>query len=97
MIKHIDDTNSIVYYYVMPTVNVSELGGEMMTKRTRLIEERNRMGKTQQQVAADLGVSEVYIRKLESGVSSPGRDMMIRLQRYYKSPLKKLFPDLFCG
>jgi len=68
-----------------------------MTKRTKIIEVRNRLGKTQRQVAADLGVSEIYIRKLEAGASSPGRDMMIKMQQYYKLPMERLFPDLFCG
>ncbi|BCJ86506.1 helix-turn-helix domain-containing protein [Effusibacillus dendaii] len=64
-------------------------------KRERLISERNKKRKTQLQVAQDLDISEVYVRKLESGSVNPGRDTMFKFENYYKVDAKKLFPDIF--
>lgn len=64
-------------------------------KRERLVSERGKKEKTQLQVAEDLGISEVYVRKLESGVVKPGRDTMFKFEFYYKVTAKKLFPDIF--
>jgi transcriptional regulator with XRE-family HTH domain len=47
------------------------------------------------QVAYDLGISEVYVRKLESGAVKPGRDTMFKFENYYNVSAKKLFPDIF--
>lgn len=64
-------------------------------KRQELIEQRNKRNKTQQQVADDLGISAVYVRKLESGSVNPGRDTMFNFESYYSVSVKELFPDLF--
>jgi len=63
--------------------------------RTRLVDERKKRGKTRKQSAADLGISEIYLRKLESGLSKPGRDTLIKLESYYKVSMRDLFPDIF--
>lgn len=64
-------------------------------KRERLISERIKRNKTRLQVAYDLGISEVYVRKLESGSVKPGRDTMFKFENYYNVNAKKLFPDIF--
>lgn len=64
-------------------------------KRERLILERNKRKKTQSEVALELGISEVYVRKLESGSVKPGRDTMLKFENYYGLGSKKLFPDIF--
>lgn len=64
-------------------------------KRERMIMERKKRRKTQQEVAVDLGISQVYVRKLESGTVSPGRNTMIKFENYYGLGSKKLFPDIF--
>lgn len=65
-------------------------------KRFRLINERNKRGFTQAKVAKGVGISTVYLRKLEAGTENPGRDTMIALSVYYNVPAEELFPDLFC-
>jgi transcriptional regulator with XRE-family HTH domain len=64
-------------------------------KRERLILERKKKKKTQLEVALDLGISQVYVRKLESGTVNPGRNTMIKFENYYGLGSKKLFPDIF--
>jgi putative transcriptional regulator len=69
-------------------------GGEEL-KRERLVRERAKRNKTQQEVANSLDISEVYVRKLESGSVKPGRDTMLKFENYFKVSAKKLFPDIF--
>jgi len=64
-------------------------------KRERLILERKKRNKTQAEIAEALGISEVYVRKLESGCVKPGRDTMLKFEAFYNLGLKKLFPDIF--
>jgi putative transcriptional regulator len=64
-------------------------------KRDRLIHERLQKRKTQAEVAQDIGISEVYVRKLESGTVDPGRKTMFKFEEYYSVDAKLLFPDLF--
>jgi putative transcriptional regulator len=63
--------------------------------RKVLKEKRLKLERTQQRVADDLGISTEYIRKIESGHFNPGRDLMIKIERYYNTPAEELFPDLF--
>jgi transcriptional regulator with XRE-family HTH domain len=64
-------------------------------KRETLILNRKNRNKTQQEVAADLGISAIYLRKLEAGTANPGRDIMINVERYYGVSMRDLFPDIF--
>lgn len=64
-------------------------------KRERLIKARMDADKSREEVAFDLEISEVYVRKIESGTSAPGRDMMIKFENYYGISMRELFPDLF--
>ncbi|KEO82422.1 helix-turn-helix transcriptional regulator [Tumebacillus flagellatus] len=64
-------------------------------KRYPLIAARVALDKTQAQVAKDLCLSEVYVRKIEAGDKKPGRETIIRFARYYQRPAHELFPDIF--
>ncbi|MCP8970537.1 helix-turn-helix transcriptional regulator [Ectobacillus ponti] len=63
--------------------------------RIRLVQERHLRNLTQKQVADILGVSEVYIRKLEKGDANPGRKTMLKLEIFYGVRDRELFPDIF--
>jgi transcriptional regulator with XRE-family HTH domain len=64
-------------------------------KRYPLIACRVELEKTQAQVAQDLDLSEVYVRKIEAGDKKPGRETIIKFARYYQKAVTELFPDLF--
>ncbi|MGD6847258.1 helix-turn-helix transcriptional regulator [Rossellomorea aquimaris] len=64
-------------------------------KRRKLIELRKQRNLTQRQVAESLGISEVYVRKIEKGDSDPGRETMVKFQQFYRYELTELFPDIF--
>jgi transcriptional regulator with XRE-family HTH domain len=64
-------------------------------KRDRLILERNKRKLTRDELAKHLGISEVYVRKIESGSVKPGRDTMIKFEEFYSLGMKTLFPDIF--
>jgi transcriptional regulator with XRE-family HTH domain len=66
----------------------------MKNKRIYFSECRKQKG-TQKRVAQDNQVSEVYIRMIENGTFTPGRDLMFRLCNYFDEPAQKLFPDYF--
>lgn len=63
--------------------------------RGRLVSERLSRGMTQKQVAELLGISEVYVRKLEKGVVEPGRKTMLKFEFFYGVRDRELFPDIF--
>lgn len=69
--------------------------GVIRLKREFLANQRISRNLTQEQVAGDLGISTIYLRKLEGGHSKPGRETMLKLERYYNTSMKELFPDLF--
>ncbi len=64
-------------------------------RRTTLIMARKRKGETQRAASANLGISEVYLRKIEAGDANPGRDTMIKMGNYYNESIRALFKDLF--
>ncbi|NLW90040.1 MAG: helix-turn-helix transcriptional regulator [Syntrophomonadaceae bacterium] len=66
-----------------------------MLRRNKLIQARKSREKTLNKAAEDNNISTVYLRKLESGASKPGRDLMIRLEAYYGISMQELFPDIF--
>lgn len=66
----------------------------MTKKRTFFSECRKNKG-TQKTVAKENNISEVYLRMIENGTFTPGRDLMFRLANYFKEPIDKLFPDFF--
>ncbi|MFD2613571.1 helix-turn-helix domain-containing protein [Paenibacillus gansuensis] len=68
----------------------------MTHKRHYFAECRKQKG-TQAKVAADNLISTVYVRMIENGTFTPGRDLMFRLSQYFEQPAEKLFPDYFRG
>lgn len=64
-------------------------------RRERLIKERMKRKLTQAELAAKLGISEVYVRKIEASSVKPGRDTMLKFEQFYGFGIKTLFPDIF--
>lgn len=50
---------------------------------------------TRKELAYELELSEIFVRKLESGASDPSNQTAVALAEYYKKPLDYLFPDIF--
>lgn len=50
---------------------------------------------TQSLVASELGISTVYVRMIENGTFTPGRDLMFKFSNYFERPVEELFPDYF--
>jgi len=65
-----------------------------MAKRELFSQLRKEKG-TQARVAGENGISAVYLRMIENGTFTPGRDLMFRLSNYFGVPAEKLFPDYF--
>ncbi len=63
-------------------------------KRIFFCECRKRRG-TQKEVADDLGITESYVRNIENGIFSPGRELMFKIGAYFGEPVEKLFPDIY--
>lgn len=63
--------------------------------RSRLVAERMQCQWTQKQVARQLGLSEVFIRKLEKGDANPSVRTMLKFERLYNVSMRDLFPDIF--
>lgn len=63
--------------------------------RIRLKKERKKRNLTQKELAERLGVSEVWVKKIENGVSNPGRSLMFRFENFFGVSHRELFPDLF--
>lgn len=64
-------------------------------KRTRLRQERLKHGLSYQDVADKLGISSVYVRKIESGDRNPGFVTALRFGNLFGASVKELFPDIF--
>lgn len=64
-------------------------------ERKLLKQLRVKQNLTQHELAIKLGISTIYVRKLEKGVVNPGRETMINYEKYFKRSMKDLFPDLF--
>lgn len=52
---------------------------------------RQSLGKSQKAMAADLGVSESYIRHIEAGRCTPATDTAIRIAKYLGLSVESLF------
>lgn len=66
----------------------------MAEKRVTLSDCRKKLG-TQKFVASQIGISTVYLRMIENGTFTPGRDLMFKLERFFNKPVEDLFPDYF--
>lgn len=63
--------------------------------RAKLVECRKSLSLTQVELAENLGISEVYVRKLESGTRNPSIALMIKIEKLFGISMKELFPDIF--
>lgn len=61
--------------------------------REKLIEARGT--KSQLQVAGDIGISQQYLSKIESGERNPGFKLACAMSKYYQTSMEELFPDIF--
>ncbi len=50
---------------------------------------------TQAQVASQIGISTVYLRMIENGTFTPGRDLMFKFEKFFDRDVEILFPDYF--
>ena len=64
-------------------------------KRAALLEARIRKQINRDIASKELNISAVYLKKLENGTSKPGRDLMVRMEKYYGVSVRTLFPDIF--
>ncbi|MGF9644079.1 helix-turn-helix transcriptional regulator [Paenibacillus sp. MABNS29] len=69
----------------------------METQKRQFFSECRKQKGTQAKVAEDNNISTVYVRMIENGTFTPGRDLMFRLSKYFVQPAEKLFPDYFEG
>jgi transcriptional regulator with XRE-family HTH domain len=68
----------------------------MQKKQKRLCFSECRKDKgTQKLVAEENDISEVYVRMIENGTFTPGRDLMIKFSKYFNRSIEELFPDIF--
>lgn len=56
---------------------------------------RNEAGLTQQELAKELGISTVYVRKIEKGDANAGLPTMIKYENFFGISMRELFPDIF--
>lgn len=63
--------------------------------RINLIEERKRRNLTRREVAYDVGLAEITIRKIEENKRNPSVKTAKTLSIYYGKTLDELFPDIF--
>lgn len=63
-------------------------------KRQTLASLRKEIG-TQAQVASQIGISTVYLRMIENGTFTPGRDLMFKFEKFFDKSIEELFPDYF--
>ncbi|GAE32410.1 helix-turn-helix domain-containing protein [Halalkalibacter hemicellulosilyticus] len=64
-------------------------------ERKEILQLRKEKNLTQQQLAEKLGISTIYVRKLEKGVVNPGRETLVKYENFFGVDMKSLFPDLF--
>ncbi|MNR93690.1 helix-turn-helix protein [compost metagenome] len=67
----------------------------MKSAKRRLFYECRKSKGTQSLVASELGISTVYVRMIENGTFTPGRDLMFKFSNYFNEPVENLFPDYF--
>lgn len=66
-------------------------------ERKALIQLRKKHRLTQQELAKELGISTIYVRKIEKGDADPGRETLVKYELFFNENIKKLFPDIFYG
>ncbi len=66
-----------------------------MILRNVLMTKRIDAGYTRKEVASNIGLSEIFVRKLEEGGRNPSIKTMLKFQDLYGEPIENLFPDVF--
>lgn len=64
-------------------------------ERKYLKQLRTELGLTQQGLALRLGISAIYVRKIEKGTVKPGRNTLVVYEKFFEKSMKDLFPDIF--
>ncbi|ARK23264.1 hypothetical protein SporoP37_00210 [Sporosarcina sp. P37] len=65
----------------------------MERKLLRKLRLKNKL--TQQQLADALGISAVYVRKIEKGNVNAGLPTMLKYESFFGVSMRDLFPDIF--
>lgn len=63
-------------------------------KRSLLVELRKSEG-SQEDVANVLGISRQYLSMMELGLRNPTARLVFKIEKHFKVPAEKMFPDLF--
>lgn len=63
--------------------------------RINFKQERERLNLTQAELASKVNVSEIFIRKIESGDRNPSSKKAVEIAEFFNKPLDYLFPDIF--
>ncbi|WP_035052871.1 helix-turn-helix transcriptional regulator [Carnobacterium pleistocenium] len=63
--------------------------------RERLIKERKTKSLSREELARNLEIAEITVRKLEEGSRNPSVNMAKKFALYYEKDLTELFPDIF--
>lgn len=63
--------------------------------RERLINERKKKGLTRAELASELSIAEITVRKIEEGSRNPSPQMAKKFALFFKKELDYLFPDIF--
>jgi len=63
--------------------------------RKELIKLRKEYNLTQFELAQILGISEVYVRKLEKCTRNPSISLMLKIEALFGVSMKDIFPDIF--
>lgn len=66
-------------------------------RRNNLIELRVSRNLTRKELADELGISDVFVKKIEYGVANPGRETSLKFEQFYQMSERILFPDLYVG
>ncbi|MHA3065760.1 helix-turn-helix transcriptional regulator [Lacticaseibacillus saniviri] len=64
-------------------------------ERENLKELRKRAGLTQTELADELGISTIYLRKIEKGARQPSNNVAANFVEYFGVSANELFPDIY--
>ena len=67
----------------------------MNNERKTLINLRQKINLTQNDLADDLGVAQQTISQLENGSRDPSLKLAKKIELYFDTPMEEIFPDLF--
>ncbi|MEK8133121.1 helix-turn-helix transcriptional regulator [Paenibacillus filicis] len=66
-----------------------------MPQKRELFKKLRKAKGTQAKVAYENRISTIYVRMIENGTCTPGRDLMFQFSRYFETPVENLFADYF--